>query len=150
MHARIQVFFQEGGPRPNGQKTVWTTFFFLVLLVLNLFYSLQRGSSGSITEKAKLFHGSRGGPTFSWGGGGVQLFPGGGGVQVQISIETRITCDFPGMGGPDPLSLPSGSAHDMIPLSLAYFNQSGLEYLLKYEKSLITRLSTRTYFVVEK
>ena len=27
-----------------------------------------------------------------------------------ISIETHKTCDFPGGGGPDPLS-PSGSAH---------------------------------------
>ena len=40
---------------------------------------------------------------------GVQLFTGG--VQMLISIETHITCDFPGGGGgPDPLS-PSGSAH---------------------------------------
>ena len=31
---------------------------------------------------------------------GEQLFPGpGGGVQILISIETHITCDFP--GGPD-------------------------------------------------
>ena len=37
---------------------------------------------------------------------GVQHFPGGPtfsrGVQMLISIETHITCDFPG-GGPDPL-----------------------------------------------
>ena len=33
--------------------------------------------------------------------GGVQLFPGGGGgVQMLISIETHITCDFPGGSGP--------------------------------------------------
>ena len=38
---------------------------------------------------------------------GVQLFWGGGSrVQVLISIETHITCDFPGGGGPDPLSPP--------------------------------------------
>ena len=38
------------------------------------------------------------------GGGGVQLFPGGGGVQMLISIETHITCDFPGESGlPIPL-----------------------------------------------
>ena len=37
----------------------------------------------------------QGGPTFSSGGGGSNcLFP----------IETHITCDFPGRGGPDPLS----------------------------------------------
>ena len=57
---------------PDGQK--WTTYFF----VLNLFYSLKRGSNGLMTEKTILFQGSRGGLTFSRGGG-VQLFPGGGG-----------------------------------------------------------------------
>ena len=35
---------------------------------------------------------------------------GGGGVQWVVSIETHITCDFPGGGGADPIS-PSGSAH---------------------------------------
>ena len=49
------------------------------LLVLNLFYSLQRGSIGVITEKTILFQGSRGGPTFTGGGGGVQML---------ISIES--------------------------------------------------------------
>ena len=45
------------------------------------------------------YHFSRfqGGPTFSRGGGGSNcLFP----------IETHITCDFPGGGGPGPLSPP--------------------------------------------
>ena len=48
-------------------------------LVLSLFYSLQRGSSGLIAEKTIfiLYQGSRGGPLFSRGG--VKLFPGGGG-----------------------------------------------------------------------
>ena len=36
-----------------------------------------------------------GGATFARG---VQLFPGG--VQMLISIETHITCDFPGGSGP--------------------------------------------------
>ena len=45
---------------------------------------------------------------------GVQHFQAGsnffqGGVQMLISIETHLTCDFPG-GGSDPLSPPSGSA----------------------------------------
>ena len=87
--------FIQGGSRPDGQKTVWTTFF----LLLNLFYSLlQRGSNGFITEKTVLFQGSI----------GVQHFPGGGGwgVQMIISIETHITCDFLGAGGPDPLPPP--------------------------------------------
>ena len=54
-----------GGSRPDGQKTVWTTFF----LVLNLFYSLQRGSNDIITEKTILFQGTRGGPTLFRGSG---------------------------------------------------------------------------------
>ena len=46
--------------------------------LLNLFYSLQRGSNGFITHFL------------------------GGGVQMLISIETHITitCDFPGGSGP--------------------------------------------------
>ena len=43
--------------------------FFCFLLVLNLFYSLQRGSNGFIAEKTILFKGSRG-SNFSRGGGG--------------------------------------------------------------------------------
>ena len=74
-------------------------------LVLSLFYSLQMGSNGFITEKTILilYQGSRGGPLFSRGGG-VKLFPGAGGVQMLISLETHVrTCYFPG-GCPDPLS----------------------------------------------
>ena len=61
-----------------------------------------------ISKKTITFKGFRGGPTFSRGGG--QLFPWrmGGGVQWVISIETHITCDFPGGRTPYP---PSGSAH---------------------------------------
>ena len=61
-------------------------------LVLNIFYSLNRGSNGFIAEKTILilYQGSRGGPLYSGGGGGFQLFPGGGGVQMLISIETHI------------------------------------------------------------
>ena len=48
-------------------------------LILSLFYSLQRGSNGFIDEKTILilYQGSRGGPLFPGGGGGVQPFPGG-------------------------------------------------------------------------
>ena len=53
-----------------------------------------------ISKKTIVFQGFRGGPTFSRG---VQLFPGGGEGQMVISIETHITCDFPGGGsGPPP------------------------------------------------
>ena len=76
-------------------------------LVLSLFYSLQRGSNGSIAEKTILilYQGSRG---VHYIPGGVQFFPGV--IQMLISIETHIrTCYFPkGVSGP--LSL-SGSAH---------------------------------------
>ena len=70
-HARIKDFFVGGGG--GGSR------------LLNLFYSLQRGSNGFITH----FPGG-GGPTFPRRGG-------------PISIETHITitCDFP--GGLDPL-----------------------------------------------
>ena len=61
IHARIQDFFSGGGgggPGPTARKH----FFFL-----NLFYSLQKGSNGYITEKTIFFQGARGGPTFSRG-----------------------------------------------------------------------------------
>ena len=68
-------------------------------LVLSLFYSLQRGSTGFIAEKTILilYQGSRGqrGSIIFQGGGGVKLFPGG--VQMLMSIETHVrTCYFPG------------------------------------------------------
>ena len=52
-------------------------------------------------------HGSRGGLTFSRGGGGSNFFQGGPIGYWLFPIETHITCDFPGGGGgPDPLSPP--------------------------------------------
>ena len=81
VHAQIQDFLSGGGggggSRPDGQKTVWTMFF----LVINLFYNLQSGSNGFITEGRR----------------GSNFFQG-------VSKETHITCDFPGGGGPDPLT----------------------------------------------
>ena len=41
-----------------------------------------------VSEGVQLFQG--GGQLFPWGGGGIQWV---------ISIETHITCDFPGGGG---------------------------------------------------
>ena len=49
--------------RSDSQKTAWTTIF----LVLNLFYSLQRGYNGFITEKTNIIFPK------------IQYFPGGGG-----------------------------------------------------------------------
>ena len=87
--------------------------------ILSVLFSPQfilqftEGVQWVIAEKTILilYQGSRVGPLFSRGGGGVKLFPGGGGgVQMLISLETHVrTCYFPG-GCPDPLS-PSGSAH---------------------------------------
>ena len=69
-------------------------FFLFFFLVLNLFYTLQRGSNGFIPEKAIRV-------VQSGGGGGSNIF-GGGGVQMLI---------FPGgVRTPYP---PSGSAHDL-------------------------------------
>ena len=57
-----------GGPSPTGRKQPGQRFVFV--LVLNLFYSLQRESNGFITEKTILFQGSRGVQHFPEGGGG--------------------------------------------------------------------------------
>ena len=62
-----------GGPGPTARKQPGRLFV-CVFSVLNLFYSLHRGSNGFITEKTVLFQGSRGGPTFSRGGGGSKCF----------------------------------------------------------------------------
>ena len=60
--------------------------------------NIYRGGGGGGCNFLLLFF------FFFFGGGGV------GGVQILISIETYITCDFSGGGGPDHLSL-SGFAH---------------------------------------
>ena len=51
---------------------------FFSFLVLNLFYTLQSGPKGFITEKTILFEGSREGLAFSRGWGS-NFFQGGGG-----------------------------------------------------------------------
>ena len=69
-------------------------------LVLSLFYRRQ------MVNFKEIFHFSRfqRGSNIFQGGGGVQLFPGG--SNSLFPIETHITCDFPGGGGPDRLSPP--------------------------------------------
>ena len=52
-----------------------------------------------LLQRKLLFQGSRGGPTFSGGGGGGGATFSREGAQMLISIETHITCDFPGGGG---------------------------------------------------
>ena len=85
-----RTFFQAGGGGGGGggggrgrgltaRKQSGQCFF----LVINLFYSLQSGSNGFITEGRR----------------GSNFFQG-----VGVSKETHITCDFP--GGSGPLHLP--------------------------------------------
>ena len=87
------------GTWPDGQKKRSGQRCFI--LVLNyLFYSLQMG--GMVLLQRKLY--------FSKDPEWVEYFPGWGrlllffrrGVQMLISIETHITCDFPGGGGSGP------------------------------------------------
>ena len=89
VHARIQEFLSGGGggggvEARRPENSLDNVFF----LVINLFYSLQSGSNGFITEGRR----------------GSNFFQGAG-----VSKETHITYEFPwgggggGGGGPDPL-----------------------------------------------
>ena len=70
LHARIAEFLSGwgGGGSLTAREQPGQRFFCLLILVLNLFYSVQRGTNGFITEKTILFKGSRG-PTFLGGEG---------------------------------------------------------------------------------
>ena len=82
---------------------------FWVFLVLNLFYSLQRGSNGFITEKTILFQWSRGGQTFFRGS---NFFRGGPNANFYRNpYNFRFSR---GSGSPIP---PSGSAHEVAMIS---------------------------------
>ena len=65
--------FRQGGPDKNSSDTLtfffWSSAYFTEIRWLTL-------------KKSIIFQGSRGGPTFSRGGG--------------VPIETHITCDYPG------------------------------------------------------
>ena len=96
------------GSRPDRQKTVWTPFvlsstYFTVNRGVQWFYYREDNSFSKDPERVQYFPG---GSNFFLGGGG-----GGGGVQMLISIETHMTCDFPGVRTPYPHS---GSAHDLV------------------------------------
>ena len=93
-HARIQEF-SSGGVQVSLTKKALT--FFLFFLSPQLI--LQK-SNGQFQRNLNIFQGSRGGPTFSRGGGGVQLL---------IPYRNPYNLWF-SRGGPDPLSNPSGSA----------------------------------------
>ena len=68
-HARIQEFSSGGGGGGPGKKKHLTTFF-------SAYFTEVKWS---ISKKSIIFQGSRGGPTFSRGGGGVPIFSRGGG-----------------------------------------------------------------------
>ena len=95
-----------GGVQVNLTKKALTFFFFVFFFVLSLFYDFTE-VKWLISKKTIIFQCSRGGPTFFQGGsnffqeGSNCLFP----------IETHKTCDFPGGGGPDPLSPPPLDPH---------------------------------------
>ena len=78
-HAATTFDQLQRGFRGRGQHARIQDFL-SAYFVLSLFYSLQRGSNGFITEKTilMLYQGSRGGPLFSRGGG-CQTFSMGGG-----------------------------------------------------------------------
>ena len=89
------IFVRGGGSRSSDKKSSDNFFFFFFLSTADF-----TDVKWSISKKSIIFQGSRGGPTFSGGGGGgVQLFPGG--SNCLFPIEIHITCDFP-----DPLSRP--------------------------------------------
>ena len=67
--------FRQGDP---GQSDKKSSFFFSPHLITE--------GKWLISKKTIIFQGSRGGPTFSRGGGGVQLFPGGGGGPIAYSL----------------------------------------------------------------
>ena len=100
-HLRIQDFLSGGGGsrKQPGQRCLC-----FVFLVLNLFYSLQRGvgSNDFITEKTILFQGSRGGPTFSMGS---NFFARGGGGPNASFYRNPYNVIFQG-GDPDPIPPP--------------------------------------------
>ena len=58
-----------------------------------------------ISKKSIIFQGFRGSNIFQGGGSNFFQGGGGGGFQVLISIETHITCDFPGEGIRNPYPL---------------------------------------------
>ena len=91
------------GVQVNLTKKLWQRFFWSTAYFTEVKWLI-------FLKKTIIFQGSRGGPTFSRGGGGFQLFPVGGGVQLLIPYRTHITFDLPGGGGVRTPCRPSGSA----------------------------------------
>ena len=84
-------------------------------LVLSLFYSFTEGVQWLFQRKLLFLKVSEGVQLFQGGGGIFSMEAGGGGVQLVISIETHITCDFPGGGGtPYPTSRSAHAISQLI------------------------------------
>ena len=64
-----------GGVQVNLSKKLRQRFFFFLFFLYSSAYFTE--VKWLISKKTIIFQGSRGGPTFSRGGGGAQLFPGG-------------------------------------------------------------------------
>ena len=103
------------GGRPDCRKTTATTLF----LTLNWFYSFTGGGGGS-----SIF---QGGPTFSRGGGGVQML---------ITIKTHITCDFPEGSGPPVPPLGPRMFEQSLPLEVSTSIPESLSLPLDVRKSI--------------
>ena len=89
-------------PQENSLDTVFLS---------STFFTVNRGGPMVLLQRRQYFSKDPERVQY-FPGGGVQLFPwGGGGVQMLISIETHMTCDFPGVWTPYPHS---GSAHDLV------------------------------------
>ena len=89
------IFVRGGGVQVSLTKKALTTLFFFIPQLI------YRSETGQFQRNLSCFK-VPGGPTFTRGGGG------GVGSKCLFPIETHINCDF--LGGPDPLSPPSGSA----------------------------------------
>ena len=76
---------RQGGPGQSDKKEALTFFCFVFFLCFFESSAYFTEVKWSFSKKSIIFQGSRGGPTFSKGGG-VQLFPGGGGGPIAYSL----------------------------------------------------------------
>ena len=90
-----------GGPRQSDKKSSDSVvcLFFAFFLVLGLFFSSRMVN---FKEKYHFSRFRRGSKFFQGGGGGPIAYS----LYCLFPMETQITCDFRGGGGPDPLPPP--------------------------------------------
>ena len=95
------IFVRGGGGPGQSAKNVLTTFFFFSPQLIS------QKSNGRFQRNLSFFKVQEGIQHFP-GGGGSNFNQGGGGFgsNCLFPIETHITCDFPGGGGPEPLPPP--------------------------------------------